>query len=551
MERLLVVIFILQVFSADHVLSEYQLDRLKLLSEVENGHNLMEHFAEKFDTDTLCQKHSKIYLDERNNLTGWAFRMFDASAKIPDGISFGKKSLMGAFHECLDVETPTVLKWGDGYVEGFKGQYMSVYVAPKRAQKQTRMPIFLPGSQGILEMAGGSENQLGSIDFRVGLCVPSSCSLDEITGGLNELQNGALTVFAFNGVVKDKDVHLDSVDKVFISLCSFILIGILIGTLMEIFLVIQAKMSLNILNNPLTNGQKFFLNFGLYANTKRLLDTTPPKGDHLSCLDGIRFISISWVMLGHILSAEMNIFPLSNMVSFIGVYDRFEFQAVLNAFVSVDSFFLMSGCLVSYLMLKDLDKTNGRINFPLLYLHRYLRITGFYAFLIFFLSTVWRHLAIGPNQFLEQAADECGKTPWVNLLYINNFDLGIEEQGNCLGQTWYLANDMQFFLLAPPIVYITWKWDKIGLLIIAILSAASAAVPAGLTYAYGWGTTPVLPGEDEDPKYSYMEWNYFKPWNRFSPYIIGILLGIFSTTLKANLSKCLRWQICGAGLLLL
>ena len=44
MERLLVVIFILQVFTADHVFSEYQLDHLKLLSEVENGHNLMEHF---------------------------------------------------------------------------------------------------------------------------------------------------------------------------------------------------------------------------------------------------------------------------------------------------------------------------------------------------------------------------------------------------------------------------------------------------------------------------------------------------------------------------
>ena len=120
--------------------------------------------------------------------------------------------------------------------------------------------------------------------------------------------------------------------------------------------------------------QKFFLNFGLYANTRRLFDTTPPKGDHLSCLDGIRFLSISWVMLGHIFGAETDIFPLTNLISFYtSVLNRFEFQVVINAFVSVDSFFLMSGCLVSYLMLKDLDKTKGRISFPLLYLHRYLR----------------------------------------------------------------------------------------------------------------------------------------------------------------------------------
>ena len=45
--------------------------------------------------------------------------------------------------------------------------------------------------------------------------------------------------------------------------------------------------------------QVFFLNFGLYANTKRLLNTDAPKGDHLACLDGMRALSISWVMLGH------------------------------------------------------------------------------------------------------------------------------------------------------------------------------------------------------------------------------------------------------------
>ena len=71
--------------------------------------------------------------------------------------------------------------------------------------------------------------------------------------------------------------------------------------------------------NFISDIQKFFLNFGLYANTKRLLDTNPPKGDHLACLDGMRFISISWVMLGHILSAEMSFFPITNVLFFTQV----------------------------------------------------------------------------------------------------------------------------------------------------------------------------------------------------------------------------------------
>jgi hypothetical protein len=47
-------------------------------------------------------------------------------------------------------------------------------------------------------------------------------------------------------------------------------------------------------------------------------------------------------MLGHILSAETRDLPLSNGTTFYGIFQRFEFQAVNNAFVSVDTFFLMS-----------------------------------------------------------------------------------------------------------------------------------------------------------------------------------------------------------------
>ena len=119
--------------------------------------------------------------------------------------------------------------------------------------------------------------------------------------------------------------------------------------------------------------QKFFLNFGLYLNTKRFFNTDPPKGDHLSCLDGIRFLSISWVMMGHIFSTELDTFPISNILPFYTIFKRYEFQGVNNAVVSVDTFFLMSGCLVAYLMLKELDKSKGHINFPMMYLHRYLR----------------------------------------------------------------------------------------------------------------------------------------------------------------------------------
>ena len=64
---------------------------------------------------------------------------------------------------------------------------MTIYVGlgydKKEQERQARMPILLPQSGNL----GG---ELGGQSFRLGLCVPSSCTDAEITVALNEMQNG-------------------------------------------------------------------------------------------------------------------------------------------------------------------------------------------------------------------------------------------------------------------------------------------------------------------------------------------------------------------------
>ena len=182
-------------------------------------------------------------------------------------------------------------------------------------------------------------------------------------------------------------------DVGFIVLCSIILICILVGTSLEAWMIWKlAKQN----EEQISNYQKFFLNFGLFNNTKRFLDTTPPKGDdHISCLDGIRFISMTWVVLGHVLMQVQSELPTNSVTTLFKKFESFWFQPIDNALPSVDTFFLLSGLLVCYLMLKELDKTKGRINWPIMYLHRYLRLTGIYAFILFFMVSLWEHLGIG------------------------------------------------------------------------------------------------------------------------------------------------------------
>jgi peptidoglycan/LPS O-acetylase OafA/YrhL len=52
-------------------------------------------------------------------------------------------------------------------------------------------------------------------------------------------------------------------------------------------------------------------------------------------------------------------------------------QVITNATVSVDSFLVLSGLLVAYTLLKELDRSKGRFNVLLFYVHRYLRYTSF------------------------------------------------------------------------------------------------------------------------------------------------------------------------------
>ena len=97
------------------------------------------------------------------------------------------------------------------------------------------------------------------------------------------------------------------------------------------------------------------------------------------------------------------------------------------------------------------------------------------------MATVYRHTDTGPLHMAENVSEGCARNPWTNLLYINNFFTGTQfnpgsetyasrpDDGQCLGQTWYLANDMQFFVIAPPIIYIIWKWKRIGLALSGIL----------------------------------------------------------------------------------
>ena len=55
--------------------------------------------------------------------------------------------------------------------------------------------------------------------------------------------------------------------------------------------------------NPGTLG-KLLLSFSVYTNASKILNTKQPKGT-LTAVNGIRFVSMSWVIMGHSFGASM------------------------------------------------------------------------------------------------------------------------------------------------------------------------------------------------------------------------------------------------------
>ena len=77
--------------------------------------------------------------------------------------------------------------------------------------------------------------------------------------------------------------------------------------------IIDIKLSKIDDNFSFIDYSKFVINFSLYSNTKKLFDLNVPNTvDHIGCLDGIRFLSMTWVVMGHTFGNITSAFSLSN-----------------------------------------------------------------------------------------------------------------------------------------------------------------------------------------------------------------------------------------------
>lgn len=166
------------------------------------------------------------------------------------------------------------------------------------------------------------------------------------------------------------------------------------------------------------------------------------KAVYFENLDGLRFICFIMVFLFHSFHTD---FP---QIKASPVYHFVKKDLVGNGNLGVNFFFVLSGFLITYLLIKE-KKESGSIHVPQFWMRRILRIWPLYFFCVFFGFVLFPLL----KQLFGQTPNETAHL-LSYLTFTNNFDFikTGPPDSSVLAVLWSVAIEEQFYLAWPLVL---------------------------------------------------------------------------------------------------
>lgn len=159
-------------------------------------------------------------------------------------------------------------------------------------------------------------------------------------------------------------------------------------------------------------------------------------------LDGLRFYSYAAVFFFHVWLLYFDRYGIEGITSDIVA---FLFK---NGEVGVNFFFVLSGFLITYLLIEE-KRFTGRIHVINFYIRRILRIWPLFYSVVVFGLVVYPQLKVflGGEEFKVMQ-------PWTYLVFLNNFDFIKNGAPAVISILWSVAIEEQFYLCWPLILSI-------------------------------------------------------------------------------------------------
>ncbi|KAF5302491.1 hypothetical protein FQR65_LT08581 [Abscondita terminalis] len=378
------------------------------------------------------------------------------------------------------------------------------------------------------------------------ICVPSTCTSTDVQKFLSKLFNSIITYKKADVQVSslncytDKYVPFDTSEIVYCSVIALFSSFVLVATIYDI---VYRKLGTRV-GTEEKLCHKIIISFSSIENVKKLLKYTPSSDTNLEFVFGIKVISMILIIGSHTLLFVVG-GPVFNEDFYIESVTKPENAFLLNNPLFVDTFLLISGFLMSRLLLLELNKKAGNVNIFMLYVARYIRLTPAYAVMIGLYATILKRLGNGPlwNNKILIEYNRCVQSWWTNILYINNY---VNDDNICMFQSWYLSVDTHLFLIAPLIIYPLWRWPRVGKVLLSLFTFTFGLIPFVITYRYKLDPTQMAyPSEILDiAKNYYFRFAYIKTHMRSLSYSIGLVMGYVVDQLqssKTQLSKTLTY----------
>ncbi|CAG9334032.1 unnamed protein product [Blepharisma stoltei] len=273
--------------------------------------------------------------------------------------------------------------------------------------------------------------------------------------------------------------------------------------------------------------REFLLNFSAKRNAKILMKAN--DDENLKFFDFVRWVSVCWLIVATVAYYFFNNSVLANVMKLEQLLDKDENIVFFSGLYSLDTLFWISGFTFTLFLLYFCEGDH-KYYFKAIFSEYALKAPIFLSATLFFWS-LQKYIGQGPLWYQgNEINDECNDYWWSNAIYVNNFVPDFKFT-RCLSNGYYLACEMQFFIITLPIVWIYKKSYKIAWLFISVLSAIGVTSAAIIASHYNLNVVVLA-----ENYHDYFDYYFSKPYCRVPSYAFGIG-GAFIYYTKCNYQK--------------
>ncbi|XP_029832846.2 nose resistant to fluoxetine protein 6 [Ixodes scapularis] len=461
----------------------------------------------------------KVILGVRR-LKDWAIRLVDSSGKLPMGIMTGSVAALGAYDQCLSVH------YDDDTHDPIVGRYCTLNIQfPYLPRTFKNSSEIIKEKDSFMHWVYNYGKWMKYFPIRIGICLPSHCVKEDLEK-LGKYIVKPVNMKSWVGTCEGKTpTKITTLQVVVLSILGALLVLVFLGTCIDRMCGPKKAEKPNSQSGHLGLATKMLASFSFVANTRKLLYPRRSR-DTLCVLHGIRVLSCLWIILGHT-------YFLADIVSFIR-FKRLKtledlntdvaFTAIEN-FLPVDTFFFISGLLIVYSNWGRLEKKKGKLNVLSAFLQRFWRMTPSYMLVVgvFLLLPL---VGSGPlwKETMDPLLENCMQSWWTNLLYVSNY---LPYDKMCLLHTWFQAVNMQFFIIALPLLLFVYKCRVLGLTLVVSLCLISTLAVGLITYFFQLPPALLLSTSEWSKAVQHLNLIYFQPFTHFGPFCVGLFCGYY------------------------